>query len=126
MEMFSSFKWCQIRERVDEMDENTLLNWCDSCCRNRKVQLVREANIIQLQALLGNKWPARAIHDLPNRSGNEKKRLSRMSINLVTHKPYTNNGGSIQSKMPSTLATWLNGRMLGSKPKLGLSVSPNL
>nr|USF89584.1 SBG9A1 [Cabomba caroliniana] len=60
-----------------------------------KFSLQEEQTIIQLHALLGNRWSAIATH-LPKRTDNEiknywnthlKKRLSKMGIDPVTHKP---------------------------------------
>ncbi|CAN1146187.1 Transcription factor MYB106 [Linum perenne] len=83
------------------------LQRCGKSCRLRwtnylrpdikrgKFTLQEEQTIIQLHALLGNRWSAIATH-LPKRTDNEiknywnthlKKRLSKMGIDPVTHKP---------------------------------------
>ncbi|BAF09143.1 transcription factor MYB106 [Oryza sativa Japonica Group] len=83
------------------------LRRCGKSCRLRwtnylrpdikrgKFTLQEEQTIIQLHALLGNRWSAIATH-LPKRTDNEiknywnthlKKRLARMGIDPVTHKP---------------------------------------
>ncbi|KAK1314642.1 Transcription factor MYB39 [Acorus calamus] len=83
------------------------LQRCGKSCRLRwtnylrpdikrgKFSLQEEQTIIQLHALLGNRWSAIATH-LPKRTDNEiknywnthlKKRLSKMGIDPVTHKP---------------------------------------
>ncbi|CAN6278989.1 unnamed protein product [Urochloa humidicola] len=83
------------------------LRRCGKSCRLRwtnylrpdikrgKFTLQEEQTIIQLHALLGNRWSAIATH-LPKRTDNEiknywnthlKKRLAKMGIDPVTHKP---------------------------------------
>nr|AZL19386.1 transcription factor MYB15 [Diospyros kaki] len=83
------------------------LQRCGKSCRLRwtnylrpdikrgKFSLHEEQTIIQLHALLGNRWSAIATH-LPKRTDNEiknywnthlKKRLAKMGIDPVTHKP---------------------------------------
>ncbi|WVZ85971.1 hypothetical protein U9M48_032824 [Paspalum notatum var. saurae] len=83
------------------------LQRCGKSCRLRwtnylrpdikrgKFSLQEEQTIIQLHALLGNRWSAIATH-LPKRTDNEiknywnthlKKRLAKMGIDPVTHKP---------------------------------------
>uniref|UniRef100_A0A7N0ZSN3 Uncharacterized protein n=1 Tax=Kalanchoe fedtschenkoi TaxID=63787 RepID=A0A7N0ZSN3_KALFE len=83
------------------------LQRCGKSCRLRwtnylrpdikrgKFSLQEEQTIIQLHALLGNRWSAIATH-LPKRTDNEiknywnthlKKRLMKMGIDPVTHKP---------------------------------------
>lgn len=83
------------------------LQRCGKSCRLRwtnylrpdikrgKFSLQEEQTIIQLHALLGNRWSAIANH-LPKRTDNEiknywnthlKKRLTKMGIDPVTHKP---------------------------------------
>ncbi|XP_028759978.1 transcription factor MYB16-like [Neltuma alba] len=83
------------------------LQRCGKSCRLRwtnylrpdikrgKFSLQEEQTIIQLHALLGNRWSAIATH-LPKRTDNEiknywnthlKKRLIQMGIDPVTHKP---------------------------------------
>ncbi|KAE8662808.1 Transcription factor MYB51 [Hibiscus syriacus] len=83
------------------------LQRCGKSCRLRwtnylrpdikrgKFSLQEEQTIIQLHALLGNRWSAIATH-LPKRTDNEiknywnthlKKRLAKMGIDPITHKP---------------------------------------
>lgn len=83
------------------------LERCGKSCRLRwtnylrpdikrgKFSVQEEQTIIQLHALLGNRWSAIATH-LPKRTDNEiknywnthlKKRLAKMGIDPVTHKP---------------------------------------
>ncbi|XP_008802568.1 transcription factor MYB106-like [Phoenix dactylifera] len=83
------------------------LQRCGKSCRLRwtnylrpdikrgKFSMQEEQTIIQLHALLGNRWSAIATH-LPKRTDNEiknywnthlKKRLAKMGIDPVTHKP---------------------------------------
>ncbi|POO03499.1 MYB transcription factor [Trema orientale] len=90
------------------------LQRCGKSCRLRwtnylrpdikrgKFSLQEEQTIIQLHALLGNRWSAIATH-LPKRTDNEiknywnthlKKRLTKMGIDPVTHKPKTDALGS--------------------------------
>ncbi|GKU99541.1 hypothetical protein SLEP1_g12376 [Rubroshorea leprosula] len=90
------------------------LQRCGKSCRLRWINYLRpdikrgnftlreEQTIIQLHALLGNRWSAIAAH-LPKRTDNEiknywnthlKKRLTKMGIDPVTHKPKTDALGS--------------------------------
>ncbi|CAA3028880.1 transcription factor MYB106-like isoform X2 [Olea europaea var. sylvestris] len=109
------------------------LQRCGKSCRLRwtnylrpdikrgKFSLQEEKTIIQLHALLGNRWSAIATH-LPKRTDNEiknywntrlKKRLSRMGIDPVTHKPKNHSGGA-QSKNAANLshmAQWESARL---------------
>ncbi|XP_062114992.1 transcription factor MYB106-like [Humulus lupulus] len=91
------------------------LQRCGKSCRLRWTNYLRpdikrgrftleeERTIIQLHALLGNRWSAIATH-LPKRTDNEiknywnthlKKRLAMMGIDPVTHKPQRNTLGSV-------------------------------
>lgn len=93
------------------------LQRCGKSCRLRwtnylrpdikrgKFSLQEEQTIIQLHALLGNRWSAIAAQ-LPRRTDNEiknywnthlKKRLTRMGIDPTTHKPKTDTLGSSSS-----------------------------
>ncbi|GMN42209.1 hypothetical protein TIFTF001_011419 [Ficus carica] len=112
------------------------LQRCGKSCRLRwtnylrpdikrgKFSLQEEQTIIQLHALLGNRWSAIATH-LPKRTDNEiknywnthlKKRLAKMGIDPVTHKPKNDllsNDGA-QSKNASNLshmAQWESARL---------------
>ncbi|XP_027347361.1 transcription factor MYB106-like [Abrus precatorius] len=113
------------------------LQRCGKSCRLRwtnylrpdikrgKFSLQEEQTIIQLHALLGNRWSAIAAQ-LPKRTDNEiknywnthlKKRLTRMGIDPTTHKPKTDalgGSGSCQSKDVANLshmAQWESARL---------------
>ncbi|KAF3968359.1 hypothetical protein CMV_007748 [Castanea mollissima] len=112
------------------------LQRCGKSCRLRwtnylrpdikrgKFSLQEEQTIIQLHALLGNRWSAIATH-LPKRTDNEiknywnthlKKRLTKMGIDPVTHKPKTDalSSGSGNSKNAANLshmAQWESARL---------------
>ncbi|XP_057951852.1 transcription factor MYB16-like [Malania oleifera] len=71
------------------------INYLRPDIKRGKFSLEEEQTIIQLHALLGNKWSAIASH-LPKRTDNEiknywnthlKKRLSKIGIDPVAHKP---------------------------------------
>ncbi|KAK8699753.1 hypothetical protein V6N13_115831 [Hibiscus sabdariffa] len=89
------------------LPEKAGLKRCGKSCRLRWVNYLRpdikrgnfslreEQTIIQLHAFLGNRWSAIAVH-LPKRTDNEiknhwnthlKKRLIKMGIDPMTHKP---------------------------------------
>nr|AGO03568.1 MIXTA-like 4 [Erythranthe lewisii] len=107
------------------------LERCGKSCRLRWTNYLRpdikrgklstheEKTIIRLHALLGNRWSAIAAH-LPKRTDNEiknywntrlKKRLTRMGIDPVTHKPKNNPGGSAQAANLSHMAQWETARL---------------
>uniref|UniRef100_A0A2N9J3Y9 Uncharacterized protein n=1 Tax=Fagus sylvatica TaxID=28930 RepID=A0A2N9J3Y9_FAGSY len=112
------------------------LQRCGKSCRLRwtnylrpdikrgKFSLQEEQTIIQLHALLGNRWSAIATH-LPKRTDNEiknywnthlKKRLTKMGIDPVTHKPKSDalSSGSGNSKNIANLshmAQWESARL---------------
>ncbi|KAI5678988.1 hypothetical protein M9H77_09938 [Catharanthus roseus] len=92
------------------LPEKAGLERCGKSCRLRwtnylrpdikrgKFNLQEEQTIIQLHAFLGNRWSAIASH-LPKRTDNEiknywnthlKKRLTKMGIDPMTHKPNNN------------------------------------
>ncbi|KAL4197916.1 hypothetical protein AMTRI_Chr04g190650 [Amborella trichopoda] len=89
-----------------------------------KFSLQEEQTIIQLHALLGNRWSAIATH-LPRRTDNEiknywnthlKKRLAKMGIDPVTHKPKTDalclvDGQSKNAATLSHMAQWESARL---------------
>ncbi|KAM0936759.1 putative transcription factor MYB-HB-like family [Dioscorea sansibarensis] len=109
------------------------LQRCGKSCRLRwtnylrpdikrgKFSLQEEQTIIQLHALLGNRWSAIATH-LPKRTDNEiknywnthlKKRLAKMGIDPVTHKPKNETLGC-QTKNAANLshmAQWESARL---------------
>nr|XP_043606054.1 transcription factor MYB16-like [Erigeron canadensis] len=112
------------------------LQRCGKSCRLRwtnylrpdikrgKFTLQEEQTIIQLHALLGNRWSAIATH-LPKRTDNEiknywnthlKKRLTKMGIDPVSHKPkndtlLSNDGQSKSVANLSHMAQWESARL---------------
>ncbi|KAD3641006.1 hypothetical protein E3N88_30229 [Mikania micrantha] len=112
------------------------LQRCGKSCRLRwtnylrpdikrgKFTLQEEQTIIQLHALLGNRWSAIATH-LPKRTDNEiknywnthlKKRLTKMGIDPVSHKPKNdtllfNDGQSKSVANLSHMAQWESARL---------------
>ncbi|KAK6921997.1 SANT/Myb domain [Dillenia turbinata] len=132
------------------------LQRCGKSCRLRwtnylrpdikrgKFSLQEEQTIIQLHALLGNRWSAIATH-LPKRTDNEiknywnthlKKRLTKMGIDPVTHKPKTDalssgDGPNKDSANLSHMAQWESARLEAEarsarESKLGTAASNNL
>ncbi|XP_065856325.1 transcription factor MYB106-like [Euphorbia lathyris] len=106
------------------------LKRCGKSCRLRwsnylrpdikrgKFSVKEEHTIIQLHALLGNKWSAIASH-LPKRTDNEiknywnthlKKRLEKMGIDPTTHKPKSINSYSSSPNL-SHIAQWESARL---------------
>ncbi|KAI3817370.1 hypothetical protein L1987_11160 [Smallanthus sonchifolius] len=116
------------------------LKRCGKSCRLRwtnylrpdikrgKFSLEEERTIIQLHALLGNRWSTIAAH-LPRRTDNEiknywnshiKKRMTKMGIDPMTHKP--KNGTQLLSSNLNHMAQWEASRLeaearLVQKPK---------
>uniref|UniRef100_A0A5B6YL17 Uncharacterized protein n=1 Tax=Davidia involucrata TaxID=16924 RepID=A0A5B6YL17_DAVIN len=112
------------------------LQRCGKSCRLRwtnylrpdikrgKFSLQEEQTIIQLHALLGNRWSAIATH-LAKRTDNEiknywnthlKKRLAKMGIDPVTHKPkndalLSSDGPSKNTANLSHMAQWESARL---------------
>ncbi|KZV54488.1 Myb domain protein 106 [Dorcoceras hygrometricum] len=112
------------------------LERCGKSCRLRwtnylrpdikrgKFTLQEEQTIIQLHALLGNRWSAIATH-LPKRTDNEiknywnthlKKRLAKMGIDPITHKPkndalVSRDGDMKSSANLSHMAQWESARL---------------
>ncbi|XP_075493548.1 transcription factor MYB16-like [Primulina tabacum] len=112
------------------------LERCGKSCRLRwtnylrpdikrgKFSLQEEQTIIQLHALLGNRWSAIATH-LPKRTDNEiknywnthvKKRLAKMGIDPITHKPkndalLSRDVNSKSSANLSHMAQWESARL---------------
>ncbi|KAK6139384.1 hypothetical protein DH2020_026892 [Rehmannia glutinosa] len=107
------------------------LDRCGKSCRLRWTNYLRpdikrgkfstheEKTIIRLHALLGNRWSGIAAH-LPKRTDNEiknywntrlKKRLTRMGIDPVTHKPKNNPAGSAHAANLSHMAQWETARL---------------
>ncbi|XP_027152536.1 transcription factor MYB106-like [Coffea eugenioides] len=110
------------------------LERCGKSCRLRWTNYLRpdikrgkfssqeDQTIIQLHALLGNRWSAIATH-LPKRTDNEiknywnthlKKRLTKMGIDPSTHRPKTNALGSAHQKDTANLshmAQWESARL---------------
>ncbi|KAF8106207.1 hypothetical protein N665_0145s0024 [Sinapis alba] len=115
------------------LPEKAGLHRCGKSCRLRwtnylrpdikrgKFNLQEEQTIIQLHALLGNRWSAIATH-LPKRTDNEiknywnthlKKRLVKMGIDPVTHKPKNESplGLSKNAATLSHMAQWESARL---------------
>ncbi|KAK5793308.1 transcription factor MYB16-like [Gossypium arboreum] len=112
------------------------LQRCGKSCRLRwtnylrpdikrgKFSMQEEQTIIQLHALLGNRWSAIATH-LPKRTDNEiknywnthlKKRLAKLGIDPITHKPKSDALLSIDSQSKSAanlshMAQWESARL---------------
>ncbi|KAL2456252.1 myb domain protein 16 [Forsythia ovata] len=110
------------------------LQRCGKSCRLRWTNYLRpdikrgkftsqeEQTIVQLHALLGNRWSTIASH-IPKRTDNEiknywnthlKKRLTKMGIDPMTHKPNNHTLGSGQSKDAANLshmAQWESARL---------------
>ncbi|KAL4318704.1 hypothetical protein GQ457_18G025710 [Hibiscus cannabinus] len=100
------------------------INYLRPDIKRGKFSLHEEQTIIQLHALLGNRWSAIATH-LPKRTDNEiknywnthlKKRLSKMGIDPVTHKPKTDALGSATGNPKdaanlSHMAQWESARL---------------
>ncbi|KAA0039462.1 hypothetical protein IC582_020696 [Cucumis melo] len=100
------------------------INYLRPDIKRGKFSLQEEQTIIQLHALLGNRWSAIATH-LPKRTDNEiknywnthlKKRLTKMGIDPVTHKPkndalLTADGHSKSAANLSHIAQWESARL---------------
>ncbi|KAK6242718.1 hypothetical protein SCA6_008107 [Theobroma cacao] len=100
------------------------INYLRPDIKRGKFSLQEEQTIIQLHALLGNRWSAIATH-LPKRTDNEiknywnthlKKRLTKMGIDPVTHKPKTDALGSASGNPKdaanlSHMAQWESARL---------------
>ncbi|KAE8719427.1 Transcription factor MYB76 [Hibiscus syriacus] len=100
------------------------INYLRPDIKRGKFSLHEEQTIIQLHALLGNKWSVIATH-LPKRTDNEiknywnthlKKRLNKMGIDPVTHKPKTDALGSATGNPKdaanlSHIAQWESARL---------------
>ncbi|KAL3501447.1 hypothetical protein ACH5RR_035896 [Cinchona calisaya] len=119
------------------------LNYLRPDIKRGKFSLQEEQRIIQLHALLGNRWSAIATH-LPMRTDNEiknywnthlKKKLTKMGIDPTTHKPKINALiGSSQQKDTANLshmAQWENARLeaesrLVRESKFTISTTPQV
>ncbi|XVF03299.1 hypothetical protein REPUB_Repub04eG0249200 [Reevesia pubescens] len=98
------------------------INYLRPDIKRGKFSLQEEQTIIQLHALLGNRWSAIAAH-LPKRTDNEiknywnthiKKRFSKMGIDPTTHKPKSNLLSSTTGRNTGTLnhmAQWERARL---------------
>ncbi|XP_022993616.1 transcription factor MYB106-like [Cucurbita maxima] len=100
------------------------INYLRPDIKRGKFSLQEEQTVIQLHALLGNRWSAIATH-LPKRTDNEiknywnthlKKRLAKMGIDPVTHKPkndalLTGDGQSKSVANLSHIAQWESARL---------------
>ncbi|KAK9276150.1 hypothetical protein L1049_005681 [Liquidambar formosana] len=106
------------------------LQRCGKSCRLRWTNYLRpdikrgkfsfqeEQTILQLHALIGNRWSVMATH-LPQRTDNEiknhwnthlKKRLAKMGIDPMTHKPKMD-ANSKDAANRSHMAQWENARL---------------
>ncbi|XVE91528.1 hypothetical protein REPUB_Repub01dG0017400 [Reevesia pubescens] len=119
------------------LPEKAGLQRCGKSCRLRwinylrpdikrgKFSLQEEQTIIQLHALLGNRWSAMAAH-LPKRTDNEiknhwnthlKKRLIKLGIDPMTHKPrthastFSSGPGKNNASNLSHMAQWESARL---------------
>ncbi|XP_071736512.1 transcription factor MYB106-like [Rutidosis leptorrhynchoides] len=90
------------------------INYLRPDIKRGKFSLQEEQTIIQLHALLGNRWSAIATH-LPKRTDNEiknywnthlKKRLTKMGIDPITHKSRT----PVSTNL-SHMTQWENARL---------------
>ncbi|XP_015883481.2 transcription factor MYB106 [Ziziphus jujuba] len=95
------------------------INYLRPNIKRGKFSIEEDRKIIQLHALLGNRWSIIATH-LPKRTDNEikkywnthlKKRLAMLGIDPVTHKPITNtlssaNGDRKNVSILSHVAQW--------------------
>ncbi|GKV22363.1 hypothetical protein SLEP1_g32243 [Rubroshorea leprosula] len=138
------------------LPEKAGLQRCGKSCRLRwinylrpdikrgKFTLLEERTIIQLHALLGNRWSVIATH-LPKRTDNEiknhwhthlKKRLIKMGIDPMTHKPKADAmvspaGGGKNAANLSHMAQWesarleAEARLVGRRSKLVSSPTQN-
>nr|GMD27519.1 transcription factor MYB16-like [Ipomoea batatas] len=119
------------------------LQRCGKSCRLRWTNYLRpdikrgnfslqeEQSIIQLHALLGNRWSAIAAH-LPKRTDNEiknywnthlKKKLSKMGIDPMTHRPKINSSFASAANL-SHMAQWETAR-LEAEARLSSIGNPN-
>ncbi|TMW96425.1 hypothetical protein EJD97_007402 [Solanum chilense] len=94
------------------------INYLRPDIKRGKFSLQEERTIIQLHALLGNRWSAIATY-LPSRTDNEiknywnsrlKKRLTKMGIDPMTHKP-NGAGSSKYVANLSHMAEWESARL---------------
>ncbi|XVF03301.1 hypothetical protein REPUB_Repub04eG0249400 [Reevesia pubescens] len=115
------------------LPEKAGLQRCGKSCRLRwinylrpdikrgKFSLQEEQTIIQLHALLGNRWSVIATH-LPKRTDNEiknhwnthlKKKLIKLGIDPMTHKPRTNGSSSPPNNTSNLthMAQWESARL---------------
>ncbi|CAL5191186.1 unnamed protein product [Lathyrus oleraceus] len=93
-----SWRALPIKAGLERCGKSCRLRWTNYLrpdIKRGKFSLQEEQTIIQLHALLGNRWSSIATH-LPKRTDNEiknywnthlKKRLTKMGIDPVTHKP---------------------------------------
>ncbi|TYJ37063.1 hypothetical protein E1A91_A05G350300v1 [Gossypium mustelinum] len=113
------------------LPEKAGLKRCGKSCRLRwinylrpdikrgKFSLQEEHTIIQLHALLGNRWSAMAAH-LPKRTDNEiknywnthlKKRLIKLGVDPMTHKPRTDAASFPSGSNLTHMAQWESARL---------------
>ncbi|AES96833.2 putative transcription factor MYB-HB-like family [Medicago truncatula] len=113
------------------LPSRAVLRRCGKSCRLRWINYMipdikrgnfsseEDHNIIQLHALLGNKWSTIAAL-LPRRTDNEiknhwniniKKRLIRMGIDPTTHKPKSNNNNDNDNTAIKHVSQWEHVRL---------------
>ncbi|XP_055806328.1 transcription factor MYB16-like [Solanum dulcamara] len=95
------------------------INYLRPDIKRGKFSLQEERTIIQLHALLGNRWSAIAAY-LPRRTDNEiknywnsclKKRFTKLGIDPMTHKPNGTAGSSKYVANLSHMAEWESARL---------------
>ncbi|KAK8486382.1 hypothetical protein V6N13_005193 [Hibiscus sabdariffa] len=113
-----SWRALPLKAGLERCGKSCRLRWINNLrpdIKRGKFSLQEEQTIIQLHALLGNRWSAIATH-LPKRTDNEiknywnthlKKRLTKMGIDPVTHKPKTD---ALAANL-SHMAQWENARL---------------
>ncbi|XP_073049099.1 transcription factor MYB106-like [Primulina eburnea] len=128
IEQFGHGSWRALPEKagLDRCGKSCRLRWKNYLrpdIKRGKFSVQEEKTIIRLHALLGNRWSVIASH-LPKRTDNEvknywntrlKKRLARMGIDPLTHKPKNvSPDGSAQSRLAANLnhmAQWETARL---------------
>ncbi|XP_022878717.1 transcription factor MYB106-like [Olea europaea var. sylvestris] len=122
---YGSWKTLPARAGLQRCGKSCRLRWANYLrpdIKRGKFSLQEEQTIIQLHALLGNRWSVIATH-LPKRTDNEiknywnthvKKKLTKMGIDPVTHKLKIHALCTSQSKYTANLshmAQWESARL---------------